>query len=375
MSVKLKVIRFSLEKVVRSRYACLSSARVSAFCTPLVLLSPPFCSIFFSDCTPYLLERQGNAVEKMPFAIPQPFFGAKFKAVRLAKGLTLQEVDRRGHIDNGQISKVETGAIKKPTLLTTMKILAGLDMTVQEFFQFCDIPYHSEPSTGVSGQPDTSSVLNQADLLAFASVMRHDLWQARHILIGLLNQSNEARYGIGADSLRFNVDSLDAFFDDSLVESDNVPVYQFTLRYPQAISLEIVLDIDRNNGVLLPEDVAVYIRNAYLQERGREVSDRMVSILKRLDSLVPENIAFQDVVELEALAGYPGHILEMYQRACAFNDILGERGVQRPRWQARERALANLFVLACRWLQFFSPYLDKTWLVDVRDQLYVKAAD
>lgn len=314
-------------------------------------------------------------MDKLLLTMPQPFFGAQFKAARLARRLTLQEVERRGHIDNGQISKVETGAIKRPTLLTAIKILAGLDMTVQEFFEFCDIPYRSEPSPRVSAQPDTSSVLNQADLLAFANMVRHEPWQARLVLIDLLNQSNAARYGIQADTLRFNDDSLDAFFDDGLVDSDRIPVYRFTLRYPQTISVEVILDIDRNKGILLPEDVAVYIRNVYLREPGTDVSDRMVSILRRLDSMVPENIAFQDVVELESLAGYPGHILAMYQRACAFNDILGERGVQRPRWQARLRALANLFVLACRWLQFFSPSFDKAWLIDVRDQLYVKATD
>lgn len=314
-------------------------------------------------------------MDKSLLTMPQLFFGAQFKAARLARGLTLQEVERRGHIDNGQISKVETGAIKRPTLLTAIKILAGLDMTVLEFFQFCGIPYHSEPLPHLSAQPDTSSVLNQADLLAFATMVRHEPWQARFVLIDLLNQNNAARYGIGTDTLRFNNDSLDAFFDDGLVESDRVPVYRFTLRYPQTISVEIILDIDHNNGILLPEDVAAYIRNVYLREPGTDISDRMVSILRRLDSMVPENIAFQDVVELEALAGYPGRILAMYQRACTFNDILGERGVQRPRWQARARALATLFVLACRWLQFFSPSFDKAWLTDVRDQLSVNAAD
>ncbi len=100
-------------------------------------------------------------------------------------------------------------------------------------------------------------------------------------------------------------------------------------------------------------DVMVYLREVHLAKLHPKARQQPEQILGRMDALHPENIAFRDVMELELRTGYTGYILDMYQRACTFNDNL-----LRPdpwiRWGARETGFAYLFILACRWLQHLS---------------------
>jgi transcriptional regulator with XRE-family HTH domain len=62
-------------------------------------------------------------------------FGANLKKLRLAKGLTILDLEVRSGINNGDISKIENG--KRNLSFTTLaKLAEGLGMTIKELVDF-----------------------------------------------------------------------------------------------------------------------------------------------------------------------------------------------------------------------------------------------
>jgi hypothetical protein len=84
----------------------------------------------------------------------------------------------------------------------------------------------------------------------------------------LLNTINDMRYGAGPDGLHFDATTVDLFLT-TRASARGAAVYRFTLRYPRT-SPGNDPDIDGNNGVLLPTDVAVYLRKVYLAKLLRK---------------------------------------------------------------------------------------------------------
>jgi len=274
-------------------------------------------------------------------------------AVRRTRGLTLRDVEAKGGIDSGQVSKVESGKATRPTLTTVLRIFRGLGLSVEDYFGHSNLPYHPQRPAHIPEHRREDTVLNEADVDAFVKIVLRSPEKARFLLATLLNTINDMRYGAGPDGLHFDATTVDLFLDDAGVRPEGAAVYRFTLRYPEDISLATILDIDGNNGVLLPTDVAVYLRKVYLAKLPPKARQQPEQILGRMDALHPENIAFRDVMDLEQRTGYTGYILDMYQRACTFNDNLLRPDPQ-IRWGAPETGFAYLFILACRWLQHLS---------------------
>ena len=62
-------------------------------------------------------------------------FGANLKKIRLAKGLTILDLEVRSDINNGDISKIENG--KRNLSFTTLaKLAEGLDVPIKELVDF-----------------------------------------------------------------------------------------------------------------------------------------------------------------------------------------------------------------------------------------------
>jgi transcriptional regulator with XRE-family HTH domain len=62
-------------------------------------------------------------------------FGANLKKLRLAKGLTILDLEVRSGINNGDISKIENG--KRNLSFTTLaKLAEGLGVTIKELVDF-----------------------------------------------------------------------------------------------------------------------------------------------------------------------------------------------------------------------------------------------
>jgi transcriptional regulator with XRE-family HTH domain len=60
-------------------------------------------------------------------------FGAHFRRVRLSRGMTQRELDRRAHVGYRFISELEIGK-ENPSLATLMRLADGLDCALSEFF-------------------------------------------------------------------------------------------------------------------------------------------------------------------------------------------------------------------------------------------------
>lgn len=296
---------------------------------------------------------------------------------------SLRDVEIDGGIDAGQVSKIESGTAKRPTLSTVLRVFKGLNMSAGEFFKRSGLPYNPQKPSHVPTDLDREVVLNMDDLETFIGIVSLDPDHARRLLARLLNMINDAKYGTqygaGPAALRFDAATVDLFLDDAAVQRQSEPVYRFKLRYPERIALQAIREIDGNKGVLLPQDIAIYLRHIYFAKLHPEAQKRPEAILSRLDALLPESITFYDVIELERYTGYTGYILDMYQRACTFND---NRLQSNPhaRWDLRERGFTQVFIFACRWLQHLhtleqeckmdATQVNRSWLVEVRGVLH-----
>lgn len=58
-------------------------------------------------------------------------FGANLKKIRLAKGYTLRDIEAASNIDNGAISKMESGKINI-TILTIVKLAQALEVDIND---------------------------------------------------------------------------------------------------------------------------------------------------------------------------------------------------------------------------------------------------
>ena len=62
----------------------------------------------------------------------------RIKALRLKKKLTSEQLAYRSGISKGGLSEIERD-MKEPRLLTIVKICAGLEISVKDFFDFSEI--------------------------------------------------------------------------------------------------------------------------------------------------------------------------------------------------------------------------------------------
>jgi transcriptional regulator with XRE-family HTH domain len=60
-------------------------------------------------------------------------FGAHFRRVRLARGMTQRELDRRAHVGYRFISELEIGK-ENPSLATIMRLAKGLGCGMADLF-------------------------------------------------------------------------------------------------------------------------------------------------------------------------------------------------------------------------------------------------
>ena len=83
-----------------------------------------------------------------------PQIRSRFISLRTARGLTQQDVAEAGEIPQGAVSKIESNTNQGPSVETFVKAVAGLGVTVSEFFLQIERPGKSD--TTVARQSDTT---------------------------------------------------------------------------------------------------------------------------------------------------------------------------------------------------------------------------
>lgn len=60
--------------------------------------------------------------------------GERLKEIRLAKGLSQSEIERRTGLKREYLSKIENCDLKNPTVLTLERLAKGLEVSINMFF-------------------------------------------------------------------------------------------------------------------------------------------------------------------------------------------------------------------------------------------------
>jgi hypothetical protein len=164
-------------------------------------------------------------------------------------------------------------------------------------------------------------------------------------------------------------------------------LYQGELNYPPGIGIEELVRLYRCGGVLTLLDMEVYIG---LLRNARRVSKTSVIGTERPSFHLPqpgetlegEHMKLDTLLLLDEQFGQQGTLLVLAWEAMRFNEGMlfkhqkAGDGSEHPfapwikssaPWTKRERSLASLFILNCRWLQRLTPH-DPSWVTALRER-------
>ncbi len=159
------------------------------------------------------------------------------------------------------------------------------------------------------------------------------------------------------------------------------PLWQrYEVQYPQDISAEDILDILRQNGVLILSDIRAYLRQ--IAGRKQTSSEKLDVLLKgagkeesRVEIGPVERVKMIDVLLLDQELEQEGKIVAMYWSVCLFHEAMlswlghsSEPSVAHEALSAeQESRLALVFITICRRLQHASKN-DTAWIRDLRQR-------
>ncbi len=285
--------------------------------------------------------------------------------MRRVRKFDLRALAAQAGLDIGTISKIENGRTQA-TLGTIVRAGIGLGVTSNDFIQ----DWQGKPFSLVDGARviGEETVPTLQDVKAFVTCARTD---KQTICVWMANSLNRIA------SLQGEVIPL---FEPEMIEKLMFgPLWQrYEVQYPPAMAAEDILEILRQNGVLILCDIGAYLKNTYGKKQiTSERLDAFLKIAVKEGSSVEigqvERIKMIDVLLLDQELEQDGKIVSMYWNVCLFHEEM-------LRWQAhshdrsvsqgalsteQEVRLALVFITICRWLQHISKH-DPSWIRDLR---------
>lgn len=302
-------------------------------------------------------------------------------------------------VDKSTISRIETQAAQA-TLYTAVLICDGLGVTVPQLMSELRGEQRMtllEPDL----LRDTEVVLSITDIERFIKFFLKDtsgccFWMADALnAVGFATTEDRALYIDLEEKIFVSAsnwvmsremhDAAQASFRAVPAVFSPMDVYKMIFRsytydvnlvYPSA-EREVLLNIYRQGGILLPYEVGNYIKMLRREEQVTlshlknlvRVSD---SILSRIENGIVEQMKLIDVILLIEALGNKGEILGMYWNVCILRDRISR--YQRINNQGKVRTndimyrLVNTFIKLVRWLDQKSE--DGTlWLDQLRSQM------
>lgn len=304
-------------------------------------------------------------------------FGKWLRETRTQQSLTIQNLVEQSGVNAATISKIENG-LTQPTLGTAINICKGLGATVEDFVQVLqgiESPTGSELSENPFSGKNTLTI---EDVKAFLELFDGNEERGREILanimtIASIRLDSEER---GKNKSTTEVPPIVPSDIEKLLFSSRI--YHFNINYPYEISPATIMEIYRQNGVMILADIWTH-----LDEVSRERLDEIKRSDHRIANLVNlarikwvGRVRLADLVLLDDELGKGGDILRLSWRVCVDDEItafLSEKWAPDLQASPFDRQLiekmkksVNLLVTLSRWLQH-SNWEDVSWLDYLRN--------
>ncbi len=287
-------------------------------------------------------------------------FGQLIQKIRKEQKLDIQTLAKQTGVDASTISRIEN-ARTQPTLSTTIRICEGLGITMPDLLLELQGRHMAsfEPKRATEGE----AVPRASDVEAVIEYFRKDWQSGRTWLAHLLNRIVLVRDGPERVNERTGTQFFVAEDINKLLLDSSV--YQFELQYPSEMEPDDILEIYRQDGVLIVSDIGAFLKKV---RRERQVTlasledsvDFSDSALSRLETGSMERFKLMDVLRLDEQLGQEGKILALLWQACKSNERFMHRqqqmnngmpAVSSANWTKEEIKLAAVFTTACRWVQ------------------------
>ncbi len=285
--------------------------------------------------------------------------------MRRKRKLDLRALAAQTGLDIGTISKIENGRTQA-TLGTIVRAGVGLRVTAADFIQdWQGVPFSLVDGAHVSGE---ETVPTLQDVEAFITGARTD---KQTICVWMANSLNNIA------SLQGEVIPL---FEPAVIEKLLFgPLWHsYEVQYPPEMATEDILDILRQNGVMILSDIAAYLKKTI--GKKQITPERLDALLKfsmkegnRLEIGAVGRIKMIDVLLLDQELEQGGNIVAMYWNVCLFHEEMlrlqthsVDPFVSKGTLSAdQEVRLVLVFITMCRWLQHRSKS-EPSWIRDLR---------
>lgn len=278
--------------------------------------------------------------------------------IRRERKLDLRALAAQTGLDIGTISKIENGRTQA-TLGTIVRAGVGMDVTASGFIQ----DWQGMPFSLVNGPAETVPTLGDVEAVFTCARMSRET-----ICVWMANALNNIASLQGEAITPFAPEEIEKFLFG--------PMWlRCEVQYPAEMAAEGILDILRQDGVVIMSDIAAYLRKC--KSTKQFSSERLDALLK----ISLGRIKMNDILILDQELEQGGKIVALYWHAYLFHEgVLRSlaypsnssvsRGAISTEQQVR---LALMFITICRWLQHIRKN-DTSWIRDLRRrfrQLYI----
>jgi len=240
-------------------------------------------------------------------------FGDWVSERRRVLGFDVRSFAEKTKVDASTISRIENKNTQA-TLYTAFRICEGLGISFSELFRQLKELYTLPLPWDDSSSLKERKTLRIEDVENFIFKFYSNEGRNRELLANLINEishllSKDRRQRMSSGRYPLveicpeDIDKM--LFGSQLFEG-------FYLQYPLEIDANIISFTYQQKGVLIANDVEVFMRAAFVKERVE------YSLLNRLQGVSLERIRLVDVLKFDSAGGYDGTIMGMYWTVCRF---------------------------------------------------------
>lgn len=295
------------------------------------------------------------------------------KENRKRQGLTLTELSLKTGINNGQLSRVETGS-SSLTLFSTVRIMHVLNLSWSSLFSEGLI---DEGAKGLpiykNAKPSNLECLNFGDIDALTASGLIKTGKASEIVVALTKMFIEKfELLLSVDRLTFISKGLYSYLGNTIKTTYGLPkeLAHISFSYPNEMDPKVLREIYLAGGVFIMQDLSFYIKQLRqskkisLREQAKAIGMTHPA-LRALETRINEKVKLDDIINLDKQLELDGELIVFAWRTAEFymgiSQIVSKlEGKVYPREIMDVQLVEKLIVLSRLFLYYFPT--DFEWL-------------
>ncbi len=248
------------------------------------------------------------------------------KENRKRQDLTLTELSLKTGINNGQLSRVETGS-SSLTLFSAVRIMHVLNLSWSSLFSEGLI---DEEARGLpiykNAKPPNLECLNFADIDALTASGLIKSGKASEIVVALTKMFIEKfELLLSVDRLTFISKGLYSYLGNTIKTTHGLPreLANISFSYPNEMDPKVLREIYLAGGVFIMQDLSFYIKQLRqskkisLREQAKAI-DMTNPALRALETRMNDKVKLDDIINLDKKLELNGELIVFAWRTAEF---------------------------------------------------------